>query len=505
MGCAKSKQIDESVIDHTDAELSLDSIEHDSIRNRTVSIRNCAIESVYDGVHDGKTLGIGIGGLVRLVTHRVAGTEFALKTLCLDQLNEGGIKQVQEEVATLMELDHPNIVKLDGVYHIDNEIHLVQELCSGGDLFDRLDKQPEEHYSEAECIRLIKQILSAVRYIHSKGIVHRDLKLENFLFQNESLDSELKMIDFGLSRHFKSGDMHHEPVGTRYTVAPEVYSGCYDEKVDIWAIGVIAYLLLSGVAPFGGCYEGERYIDVKSKVLKADFAFEPIESWKDVSQQAKDFISCVLVTDPAKRPTAEECQRSEWLMERTKRDRDNLSLNPNVIKALRSFRNFSELRKLLCEVIGFTLLPEQMALLRNDFEKLDVEQTGEISLGGLKRVLIANAENGLLGSYDEREVVEIFNALRLHDSDTTIHWHHFLAAGLSELPVDERNHMLAFDKIDQERKGYITVEDIMKICPEKLKATRSHSIEGEWSALCRTGSRIQYEDFVKIVEIEVVP
>jgi calcium-dependent protein kinase len=99
-----------------------------------------------------------------------------------------------------MEIDHQNIVKLEGVYESEDCIHLVHELCSGGDLFDRLDAQPEEHYSEAQCARLVKQMLSAAR-----SIAQRDLKLDFVLFDSPGPDAELKMIDFGLSKHFKCG------------------------------------------------------------------------------------------------------------------------------------------------------------------------------------------------------------------------------------------------------------------------------------------------------------
>jgi serine/threonine protein kinase len=116
--------------------------------------------------------------------------------------------------ASRTQLDHPNIVRLEEVYESQSEIYLVQELCLGGELFDRLDEQPDYHYTEAECARLVKQMLCAVRYLHSKGIIHRDLKLENFLFSGTAKDSELKMIDFGLSKHFRYGEVQHEAVGT---------------------------------------------------------------------------------------------------------------------------------------------------------------------------------------------------------------------------------------------------------------------------------------------------
>lgn len=108
-------------------------------------------------------------------------------------------KQILHSINIITQ-DHPNIVRLEEVYESHSEIYLVQEVCKGGELFDRLDEQPDYHYTEAQCARLVKQMLSSVTYIHNKGIIHRDLKLENFLFSDEAADSELKMIDFGLSK-----------------------------------------------------------------------------------------------------------------------------------------------------------------------------------------------------------------------------------------------------------------------------------------------------------------
>lgn len=128
------------------------------------------IEEVYDGVHTGPILGQGISGLVRLVTHRTTGHKFAVKCLELNKINSvQGLRQLREEIEIMCELDHPNIVRLEEVYESHAEIYLVQELCTGGDLFDRLDEQPDEHYTEAECARMVKQMLSTVRYLHLKG------------------------------------------------------------------------------------------------------------------------------------------------------------------------------------------------------------------------------------------------------------------------------------------------------------------------------------------------
>jgi calcium-dependent protein kinase len=331
----------------------------------------------------------------------------------------------------------------------------VQELCLGGELFDRLDEQPDYHYTEAECARLVKQMLSAVRYLHSKGIIHRDLKLENFLFSSTAQDSELKMIDFGLSKHFRYGEVQHEAVGTPYTVAPEVIRGSYDERCDIWAIGVITFLLLSGDPPFGGCGGPEPLMTVRSNILQGIFSFQPSDIWQSVSRQARDFISELLVTDPQKRPTARTAQKHSWLQEWASRNRkgDDNVLNPNVVKALVNFKEFSDMRKLLCEVLSFTLLPSQIKELRLEFEKMDTDGSGEISLAALKQVLMTNAGAGSLGALTEEEVEDIFNAMRVSKTETRIHWHEFIAAGLSQCQVDDRNLRLAFDRLDSDHKG----------------------------------------------------
>jgi calcium-dependent protein kinase len=409
------------------------------------------IEEVYEGVHDGPVLGSGISGLVRLVTHKATGIKYACKILDMQLVDcEQAVQQLREEIVILSQLDHPNIVRLEEVYESDSEIYLVQELCVGGELFDRLDEQPDYHYSEAQCARLVKQMLSAICYIHSRGIIHRDLKLENFLFSSTDPDSELKMIDFGLSKHFLSGEVMSDPVGTPYTCAPEVIGGAYTERCDLWAIGVITYLLLSGDPPFGGCGGPESLLDVRANILAARYSFEPKEVWGHVSEAAKDFIKSLLVLDPKDRPTARQAQQHQWLQDLSENDH---TLNPSVVQALASFKDYSDMRKLLCEVLSFTLLPEQIKELRKEFEKMDTDGSGEISLAALKEVLISNAGSGILSNFSEPDVEEIFDSMRVSKNETRIHWHEFIAAGLSQCQVDDRNLRIAFDRLDNDHKG----------------------------------------------------
>ena len=330
------------------------------------------------------------------------------------------------QIAIMCQLDHPNVVRLEEVYESPTAIYLVQELCLGGDLFDRLDAQEDVHYTEAKCARLIKQIVDAVRYIHDRGIIHRDLKLENFMFSNESAGSELRMIDFGLSKHFSNGDVQDEAVGSAYTCAPEVIRGKYNERADEWSIGVITYLLLSGETPFGGAGEEDiSPMQTRAAILSANYVFEPDYIWENVSKEAIDFIQSLLVTDPNKRPTVKDLQKSEWLTKWANSDNDAEAkeLSAGVVQALVGFKEKEDMTKLLCEVLSFTLLPGQLEELRKQFELLDPEGRGEISLGALKRALMNNAEAGSLGSLTEEEVEDIFEAMRVRKTEMRIHWH----------------------------------------------------------------------------------
>lgn len=387
------------------------------------------------------------------------GVEYAVKCLDLGLIrDERGLKALKDEIFIMCQLDHPSIVRLEEVYESETEIYLIQELCLGGDLFDRLDAQEDYHYTEAECARLIKQMLSSVRYLHSKKIIHRDLKLENFLFSSPDANSPLKMIDFGLSKHFTHlGELQHECVGTPYTVAPEVIRAEYDEKIDIWALGVIVYLLLSGETPFGGV-DGEDLQTVRTNILNGRVVFEPADVWEHVSKEGKAFVMTLLNPKSCVRPTAKEAQLDPWLQKFGKKGSGEESkLSPKLITALVEFREYSAIRKALCEVLSFTLLPEQIAEMREEFEKIDDDGDGEISLQEFKHVLTKKAGgsggSGGLGPMTEDQLDALFNDLRSKKSDESIRFHEFIAASLSQCKFDERNLKLAFDRLDYDRTG----------------------------------------------------
>lgn len=266
--------------------------------------------------------------------------------------------------------------------------------------------------------------------------------------------------------------------------------------------GVITYLLLSGESPFGGCGGPESLMQVRDNILKCNFLFEPEDIWENVSDAAKAYIRRLLVTDPNLRPTAREVQKDPWIVDMTddKKRKDDGALNPSVVRALVNFKEYSDMRKLLCEVLSFTLIPDQIQGLRKEFAKVDTDGSGEISLSALKTVLLGNAAQGSLGALSEEEVEDIFNAMRVSSTETTIHWHEFIAAGLSHCKVDERNLKLAFDRLDADHTGYITFENFMDLIGNGAGHSEE-ALRAMWGeASSNKGQYITYEDFLLLMK-----
>jgi len=249
-------------------------------------------------------------------------------------------------------------------------------------------------------------------------------------------------------------------------------------------------------------------MQVRDNIIKCNYEFEPEDIWEKVSPGAKEFIQRLLVTDPNLRPTAREVQKDEWLIEMVKRGRSDTdtALNPLVVKALVNFKEYSVMRKLMCEVLSFTLIPDQIQGLRKEFEKMDIDGTGEISLQALKTVLIGNAAQGSLGALTEEEIEDIFNAMRVSKTKTTIHWHEFIAAGLSHCKIDERSLRLAFDRIDSDHTGYITFENFMDLVGNGNQYNEE-TLRGMWgeAASKNKDAHITFEDFRLLMKGQPTP
>ncbi|CAK7335436.1 unnamed protein product [Dovyalis caffra] len=258
----------------------------------------------------GEQLGWGQFGTIRACSDKLTGEVLACKSIAKDRLaTRNDVRSVNLEIEIMSRLSgHPNVVNLKAVYEEEDYVHLLMELCAGGELFHRLEKHGR--FSEHNARVIFRHLMQVVQYCHDNGIVHRDLKPENILLATKSLSSPIKLADFGLATYIKPGHSLHGTVGSPFYIAPEVLSGGYNQAADVWSAGVILYILLSGMPPFWGKTKSRIFDAVKA----AELWFPP-EFWDQISASAKDLITGMLCKDPSKRLNAAQVLAHSWVQD----------------------------------------------------------------------------------------------------------------------------------------------------------------------------------------------
>nr|XP_057903137.1 death-associated protein kinase 2 [Doryrhamphus excisus] len=298
-------------------------------------------ENVEDFYEIGDVLGSGHFGQVRRVRELATGTYWAGKFVKLRKTSCSRLglerSRVEEEVEVIQTLQHPNIVALKDVFESRSEVVLILEIVSGGELFDFIAEK--ENLTEDEAIEFMKQILNGLGFMHSKNIAHFDLKPENIMLSDkECPHPNIKLIDFGLAHHFNSGEEYKSSSGTPQYIAPEVInSEALSTAADMWSIGVITYILLSGLSPFQGDTDEETLKNVLAMNYRLD-----TQHFSTTSSTAKDFIEKLLVKNPSDRLTAEDCLRHPWIKPITRKqvaNRNRSSIN------MKNFKKFNARRK----------------------------------------------------------------------------------------------------------------------------------------------------------------
>ena len=467
-----------------------------------VTINKGDITQFYEVI---KKIGEGSFGKIYKVRNKQSGDIRAMKQITKSKIPN--IEKFQNEIKILAMVDHPNIVRLFEVIEDDKYFNLLQELCTGGELARKIQTT---QLKEKEIAKIFNQIMSAVAYCHDKGIVHRDLKLENILFASENPDAPVKIIDFGFSVLLGKNDINKDKsqendlkkygfkrmkskVGTLYYISPEIIKGNYDEKCDIWACGVILYILLGGYPPFNGSSDKEVYNIITQ--VKYDFN-QP--TWKNVSKYAKELIRNML-TLAKNRYTAKQVLASKWLEIKLK-DSDEFSNYFLDFRRISRYKTYNKFKQAILTFIASRLNSEETKKIRNIFCNIDEDKKGFITYEDFTKYIVNECNLDDLID-DEDELKKCFESVDI-DHNNKIDYTEFLAANLDEKTfLKEEKLKEAFRTFDLNDTGAIKKEDLIRVLKlenldEKNKIVNNIIEENDFDK----DGKINFNDFLMVMK-----
>lgn len=381
------------------------------------------------------------------------GQDVAVKVIAKSKMTTAiAIEDVRREVKILRALTgHKNLVQFYEAYEDDDNVYIVMELCSGGELLDRILARGGK-YSEEDAKAVMVQILNVVAFCHLQGVVHRDLKPENFLFISKEENSPLKAIDFGLSDYVKPDERLNDIVGSAYYVAPEVLHRSYGTEADMWSVGVIAYILLCGSRPFWARTESGIF----KAVLKADPSFDEAP-WPSLSSDAIDFVKRLLNKDYRKRLTAAQALSHPWL---ANYHDVKIPLDMIVYKLVKAYIFSSSLRKSALAALAKTLSIAQLAYFREQFTLLGPNKSGFISLQNFKTAVTKNSTDAIKDSR-VLEYVSMVGSLQYRKLD----FEEFCAAAISVLQLEgmeswEQHARRGYELFEKDGNRPIMIEEL---------------------------------------------
>ncbi|CAD8133730.1 unnamed protein product [Paramecium octaurelia] len=398
-------------------------------------------------------LGSGSYAEVRKGVHKVLGITRAIKIISKSEATNEEVSRVLHEAEILKQLDHPNIVKILEIYQNSEQIFIVTELYTGGELFDAIVEF--QHFSEKDAAKLIKQVLLGLNYCHQHKIVHRDIKPENIVFESKDKKGTIKIIDFGTSRIFEPHKKMNQKIGTPYYIAPEVLKKKYNEKCDIWSCGVLAYILLCGYPPFNGKTDAKIF----EKVEQGKYEFKS-EEWDIITEEAKDFISKLMEIDPIKRYTAEQALNHPWISKQSDDSQTQLPQIDRAIKNMKTFKSTKQLQSAIYQYIvnQFSSQEDKSELLRT-FKALDSNNDGQLSrqelLIGLRKVMS-----------EQQAIDEVDRIMREIDQNNsgTIDYSEFVAATINRSKLLSQDRLAkTFKAIDKDGNGSINIDELKQI------------------------------------------
>lgn len=442
-----------------------------------ISCRYTASRSLSsDYTLEPKVVGSGMSGPVRLATGRGDNRKYAVKSFRKIGMSSKSREELKSEAEIYLSLDHPHVARLEMVYETDEELHLVMEYMAGGELYDRLFAR--KRYSEEEAAEAAHQMLLAVAYLHAHKIAHRDLKLENFMYEKKDAN-HLKIIDFGFAKFTRNNKKMSQALGSIHYVAPEVLAHSYTEKADLWSLGVIVYMLLTGSPPIFGSDD-----QVLKKIKTGDVHWS--SRFRRLSDPARDFLASLLVVDPVKRLSAQAALSHPWVKER--HHIESSLLDARSLESLRSFGKMSQFRRNVMYTMAWSLSSEDRIELRKQFLSIDKDKGGTISLKEFKDVLTHRFNVG------SSEAEELFKSLDADNNDE-IEYCEFLAALLpSKIQAHEGALRKAFSRFDCDGDGTIDSNELRRALGDTFSTDEIEDLLRE--ADTSGDGKLNYEEFL---------
>mmetsp|Transcript_91843 Transcript_91843/g.259399 ORF Transcript_91843/g.259399 Transcript_91843/m.259399 type:complete len:584 (+) Transcript_91843:143-1894(+) len=452
---------------HKDSHVQLQSTDLEVFDRSTLAqVKSGNLYNNYEVLEE---LGSGSFGIVHkardIRTKCVSLATFvAVKTIPKKKVSDP--KKIKEEFNVLRQLDHAHICKAYECYEDRRNIYLVMDICTGGTLLETLCRQ--QKFSESDAANVMRQILSALAYLHQEKFVFRDLKTENIMFGKPVVKGQvgnIKLIDFGLCCPFEKGTKIAKAAGTPYSVAPELVTAPvqYDQKCDAWSAGVVMFIILSGQYPF----RGKTKEELLNRIRREPVSFKD-KCWKRISKDAKILLAELLRKKVETRCEVLQALEHQWLQSGNQLPDANIM--EDVVETMLHFQSLNMLQKAAITALAWRASDDDTKHLRQIFEALDKDGNGHISVGELRN---AFEQCGVQIPADLQ-----FSALGT-DGNDTIEYTEFLAAALEEKKVlKEEIVWEAFKVFDQDGSGTVTKKELLKILTGRT-SSKIRQVHGE--------------------------
>lgn len=505
-GPQKVQQVDEEAIElktkkefQRQWEMSHDEVAQDigSVWGLVKTLGNQDITKVYD-FDRSKDIGAGHYGVVRRARLKIEPSKiYAIKSIEKSKL-KGDITLLRNELEMLRTADHPNIIQFYEIFQDANKFHFVMEYCEGGDVTTKLEK--DGPCSEERSKVIIFETLLAISHLHSTGVIHRDVKPDNFLFKTKDPNSPIKLIDFGLSKKVHNGGKLKSILGTPYYVAPEVLEKKgYDNKCDVWSAGIMLYLLLAADFPFKGSSQAMTF----EKIRRENYSLTASDQLRTLSKEGRVFLAKLLDKDPTKRYSAREALRDPWFdkLNMQLNERGKKVLSTGILQRFRSFKTESQFCK---EVIRILVMihddTKEVNNLKDAFFYVDSLNNGVINADEIKKAFHDIGHEDI----SDEEIQEIITSIQLRMKNI-VTYTEFVTACIDDSFYRNQKYLHeAFNRFDINQDQFISYGDISDCFTRfGVDLPREEILKMISDADLNKDSKVSFEEFVKVMKADL--